>query len=296
MDKVQVGSGWGRAKGLPWAGIVISVVCLALVVLRNLFPGIFHMDAVSIGLLILAVAPWIRSAIKSIEVTGIGKIELNDVEKAAKKVEESDLPGLEDVGSAAPIEVTDPEPSETSSPEGSTAIESAPNYGAIPIAETHSPTQSFYKWAGHSLNFGGKIGYRPLLALAALEIQTSELAAESRTQAQLGSVRDLMLKALRYLCQVNEIPPLGLSVSGMLNRLKSKSVLTRNQGDGILAAMEMVNEVMHTSATPEAAQRTLDVAKEVIGSLDVIIRRTEIERMIRVKTGLGTSPADDQAQ
>ncbi|MBA0272321.1 hypothetical protein D7U77_06685 [Stenotrophomonas maltophilia] len=86
---------------------------------------------------------------------------------------------------------------------------------------------------------------------------------------------------------------MGLPTTGMIDRLKAKSVLTRSQGDGVLAAVEMVNEVVHTPATAEAAQRTLDVAKDVVRSLDYIIRKTEIERLIADRVGFGTSRIDD---
>lgn len=298
MSRAWIGHAVGRVKGLPWVGIVISVVCLALIVLRNLYPSVFQMDAISIGLLIVAVAPWIRSAIKSIEVAGVGKIELNDVEKAAKKVEESNLPGPDDAGVEFSAEASVLElPTATAPHEGNepatVGSPSASQHAVTPIADAYTVHPFSSQWEATKQVIGSSKGLRPLVELAALESSTAVLSSDARTQVQLVSLREMLLNCLRYLCQLRGIPSMGLPTTGMIDRLKAKSVLTRSQGDGVLAAVEMVNEVVHTPATAEAAQRTLDVAKDVVRSLDYIIRKTEIERLIADRVGFGTSRMDD---
>ncbi|WP_459047362.1 hypothetical protein [Stenotrophomonas sp. PSU_St99] len=273
------GISWSWIRSLPWVGIAISMICLALIVLRNLFPNIFKMDAISIGLLIVGVAPWIRSAIKSIEVAGVGKIELNDVEKVAKKIEASELPTPDDAPNL-PEGIQEPEQVEqvqrdaqaVSNDGNSWAEPKEPSKGGTGSA---SPLRFFYSIDGAPPK-RIKSGARPADDLVELELRTSLLPARSSSRVELSGLREIMLRGIRHLCQINSIPPLGLSATGMINRLMEKSVITPNQADGIVAAMKMLNEVEDTSTTPEAMRRTLDLAKEVVESLDVMIRKSEI--------------------
>ncbi|HFF6188738.1 TPA: hypothetical protein ACGCHN_001301 [Stenotrophomonas maltophilia] len=266
-------------------GIAISMLCLALIVLRNLFPNIFKMDAISIGLLIVGVAPWIRSAIKSIEVAGVGKIELNDVERVAKTIEASELPTPDDApilpdGMQEAEQVGQVLPdAQAASDEGKPEVEGEElkRGGASSQPSRHDFTYAIDGTWAKRMNSGA----RPAADLADLELRTSLLPARSSSRAELSGLREIMLRSLRYLCHINSIPALGLSTVSMMNRLMKKSVITPNQAGGIVAAMEMINEVEHTSATPEAMRRTLDLAKEVIESLDVMIRKSEIVELAR---------------
>lgn len=289
------GTSWIRS--LPWVGITISMLCLALIVLRNLFPNIFKMDAVSIGLLIVGVAPWIRSAIKSIEVAGVGKIELNDVEKVAKAIEASDLPTPDDapdlpegIQGAEQVEQAQPDV-KVASNEGNTSAEpKEPNKGST---GSRTPLTIFYTIDGAAPK-RIKSGARPADDLAELELRTSLLPAKSGSRAELSGIREIMLRSLRYLCHINSIPALGLSTVSMISQLMSKSVITARQAGGILAAVEMINEVEHSSATPEAMRRTLDLAKEVVESLDVLIQKSEVLGVARNRESLSGDEKDGE--
>jgi hypothetical protein len=67
---------------LKW--IVTGVACAALLV-RIIFPDV-KIDAVSLGLLALALLPWLSPLIKSAELPGGVKIEFQDVQEAVDKV------------------------------------------------------------------------------------------------------------------------------------------------------------------------------------------------------------------
>lgn len=65
--------------------IALTLVAVAIFAGRILFPHL-NIDAVSLGLLVLAVLPWLSPLIKSAEIPGVGKIEFRDVRSAAEKI------------------------------------------------------------------------------------------------------------------------------------------------------------------------------------------------------------------
>lgn len=282
-------------KCRPWTGITISVTCIALIVLRNIYPKIFAMDAASVGLLVVAVAPWIRSAIKSIELAGIGKIELNDVEAVAKEVGASDLP------SAGDEEVTqaDVGSSQAGSENGAkeetgnpTETQASGTQSDAPVANANFPKISFHDWVKRMSDDGGWSATSHGKSVVGLDFGSSVLSIKSWRQTQVDRARDTMLNYLRLLCQLYGIAPLGLSADGMLSRLQNCSAITSKQANGISAAMEMVNSVLQTPTTPEAMQRTLDVARDVNESLVVLVRKAEIARLSRDRDAVGHGGED----
>ena len=65
--------------------IIISVAALALIVSRWVWPKL-DIDAISIGLLIVAALPWLSSILESAKLPGGWEIKFRDLEKAAKLV------------------------------------------------------------------------------------------------------------------------------------------------------------------------------------------------------------------
>lgn len=65
--------------------VVISSVAAVAVVLHLFLPAL-RIDAVSLGLLALAVLPWLAPLVKSAELPGGFKIEFQDVKEAAERV------------------------------------------------------------------------------------------------------------------------------------------------------------------------------------------------------------------
>jgi len=65
--------------------IVITTGALAVLATRLAFPDL-KIDAVALGLLVLAVLPWLSPLVKSAELPGGFKIEFQDVKNAAERV------------------------------------------------------------------------------------------------------------------------------------------------------------------------------------------------------------------
>lgn len=68
----------------PLKVTITAVAALALAV-RVLFPAL-RIDAVSLGLLTVGLLPWLAPLIRSVELPGGLKIELQDVKKAAERI------------------------------------------------------------------------------------------------------------------------------------------------------------------------------------------------------------------
>src|SRR5215467_14257605 len=66
---------------LRW-GVTTAAVLAAI--LHVVFPSAVP-DAITAGFLILAFLPWLAPLIKSVEVPGVGKIELREVERKAEE-------------------------------------------------------------------------------------------------------------------------------------------------------------------------------------------------------------------
>jgi hypothetical protein len=64
---------------------VVTLVAVAAAVLHALFPQAVVPDAITAGFLLLAFLPWLAPLIKSVEVPGVGKIELREVERKAEE-------------------------------------------------------------------------------------------------------------------------------------------------------------------------------------------------------------------
>lgn len=70
--------------------IIITVIAVLVAVGHVWFPAI-KIDAITVTLLGIAVVPWLGPLFKSVELPGGVKVEYQELEKAAKKVEESGL-------------------------------------------------------------------------------------------------------------------------------------------------------------------------------------------------------------
>jgi hypothetical protein len=75
-----------QQKDYTWLRWLITIVAILVGLIRIKFPEL-SIDAVSLGLIILALAPWLSPIIKSIEIAGIGKIELQELKDKVQKLE-----------------------------------------------------------------------------------------------------------------------------------------------------------------------------------------------------------------
>ncbi|MEO6329474.1 MAG: hypothetical protein ABIO55_11090 [Ginsengibacter sp.] len=65
--------------------IIVSAVAIAVMLIHISNPRI-KIDAISLGLLLLACMPWLASIIKSIELPGVGKVEFQELKETVQKV------------------------------------------------------------------------------------------------------------------------------------------------------------------------------------------------------------------
>jgi len=65
--------------------VAISLGALAVIIVRALWPGL-NIDAVTLGLILVAILPWLSGLIKSAEFPGGWKIEFQDIKKAGERV------------------------------------------------------------------------------------------------------------------------------------------------------------------------------------------------------------------
>ena len=71
-----------------WLKVGISSAAGLLIITRLIWPDI-KIDAISIGLLIVALIPWLTSLVESMKFPGGWEIKLRDIEEAGKKVTET---------------------------------------------------------------------------------------------------------------------------------------------------------------------------------------------------------------
>jgi hypothetical protein len=88
----------GAEDSLRRLRLIVTLGALAIALLRLIFPQL-TIDAVTLGLLVIAVLPWIAPLIKSLELPGGWKVELREMQQVAAKAQEA---GLLESGSNAP--------------------------------------------------------------------------------------------------------------------------------------------------------------------------------------------------
>lgn len=71
-----------KTRATVIARLLVSVVAISAAVVHMIRPA-FIPDAITAGLLLLGALPWLSSIIKSIEITGIGKLELLEQRQAS---------------------------------------------------------------------------------------------------------------------------------------------------------------------------------------------------------------------
>ena len=72
-----------------WVKLIVTVVAVILLVARLIWPSL-KIDAVALGLLAIAVVPWLSSLIRSAEFPGGWKVEFRDVQSAGTKITGTD--------------------------------------------------------------------------------------------------------------------------------------------------------------------------------------------------------------
>lgn len=89
-----------RVTGITWLKTVITICAAACIVLRLIFPEI-KIDAITVGLLVIAVLPWFSSLIESAKLPGGWEVKFRDLQKAAAAITES-APSSETITKSTP--------------------------------------------------------------------------------------------------------------------------------------------------------------------------------------------------
>jgi len=268
----------------------ITLAALAILVLRVRYPEVVKIDAISIALIAVAVLPWLRSIVKSVEVAGLGKLELQDVERAARKVEDAGLPkrgeadgdaagtpGMESGngpggGAAAPEPAQEPSPAQADSgahPAAGTGTVEPQVAGktADPTAPTSDP-ERWWRLATHSqyreIDPIQRASYNALNSIGASLLRDSGLLTPDQAFTLLdGALRDLAA----------EYGVTSYSRAGSVRALTFMSALDGKQADAVLTAFNLLNAARHGVSSGLARTRAVDVALEVADSLNVIRTR-----------------------
>lgn len=64
--------------------VLITIIGVLLIAAHLIWPGA-KIDAITLGLVVLACLPWLSSIIKSIEIPGVGKLELQEIKDQLKE-------------------------------------------------------------------------------------------------------------------------------------------------------------------------------------------------------------------
>jgi hypothetical protein len=86
-----------KPTSFKWLRIAISATAVLLGVVHVVWPGL-SVDAVTLGLLVVAMLPWLTPLVKSLELPGGWKIEFRDLQRAASRADTAGLLAAEPSG------------------------------------------------------------------------------------------------------------------------------------------------------------------------------------------------------
>lgn len=74
-----------------WVKLIISIIALSLIAGRLIWPHI-NIDAIILGLLIVAILPWLTSLIESAKFPGGWEVKFRDIQAAGQKITAESTP------------------------------------------------------------------------------------------------------------------------------------------------------------------------------------------------------------
>nr|WP_312392946.1 hypothetical protein [Stenotrophomonas geniculata] len=274
-------------RDLQWAAIAITVGALTTVVLRALFPDAFKIDAISLALIVLAVLPWLRSIVKSVEVAGLGKLELQDVERAAQKVEDAGLPKPDESGVDNP-----------GSPEGGEETPADTDASVVnPVVKEDAGRRDASEREITDGARGPAANAEPAMLAPGARFDSSllgpyptkiyrrgrdwrsafqhsyEVTYQKNSQVRLESARQLLSRALGRLAM--EFGVSASTAEAAVDNLVRMGAFDEKQADAVMIAFNLINVASDGMVSVLAMERTLEVVDEVIKSLDVLRERAE---------------------
>lgn len=279
---------WLWLRELQWPAITMSAGAIGIVVLRMRYPDVFKLDTISVVLIVLAILPWLRSIVKSVEVAGLGKLELQDVENAARRVEDSGLPK--------------PDPSEPAVQGTSTAngsVDAADSDAGVGQGQDNPMVEGSAAEAAldivHSLpnrtvqtTIGAGIGKS---AYSYLKMQPFGFSSTDLvySDSRLAGAALLFTRGLQRLAK--EFGVAYTSSEDTISRLFGVGAIDAKQADALVTASSLLRAARGLEASGLAVQKTLDVVMNVVESLEVL-RKNEHSR--RTKVSAGTTAVADQ--
>ena len=212
--------------------LFITVAALLVALGHLIFPSV-TIDFVTVVLLLIAVVPWIAPIVKSVELPGGFKIQLQDVEEAAKELLRVD----------AVVQ---------------------PAAGEIRI-ETSAPQVTLDAKA--EIKFEAEVMNRAEAAVASLK----NVAGTDPNLALVG-FRIEIEKRLRELARNKGLDP-SLRVSAMLRELRRRELLPSRVASALSELIALGNQAAHGVAVePQTAEWVFEEGPEVLAALDRMLR------------------------
>lgn len=265
--------------------ILVSAVAITSVVIRGLFPSLIKLDAISVALIVIALLPWMRSVIKSIELPGIGKIEMREIDRIAQDARAAGMAGdTESSGAhreggasgktAESVHSYTRRASEQasawqSSSDGDHWAQSGPDGMAASVPATVRDFQKFQK-----MHASDDPTSRASFVLKRSRVRANELGASglSAVRIQMADMRSAIEAKLAELGYFHKI----VSWSGaaqMVSELRSEGAIDRMQSNTLLSVLDVIDRVLEgEEMTIPAAMKAIDLAGDVLETLDAMIK------------------------
>jgi len=111
MSRLQFWNFIKALSSLTSLKISITSISILLILVRLIWPNI-NIDSITLGLLVVAVLPWLSPLIKSVELPGGTKVEIRDLKAASDKiVGDTPIPSEQPKPEASYLEIADIDPS-----------------------------------------------------------------------------------------------------------------------------------------------------------------------------------------
>ena len=212
--------------------LFITVAALLVALVHLIFPSV-TIDFVTVVLLLIAVVPWIAPIVKSVELPGGFKIQLQDVEEAAKELLRVDA-----VVQPAAGEIR----IETSAPQVTLDAKAEIKFEAEVMDRAEAAVASLKNVAGTD----------PNLALVGFRIEIE--------------------KRLRELARNKGLDP-SLRVSAMLRELRRRELLPSRVASALSELIALGNQAAHGVAVePQTAEWVFEEGPKVLAALDRMLR------------------------
>jgi hypothetical protein len=210
----------------------ITVASLLIALAHLIFPSV-TIDFVTVVLLLVAVLPWVAPIVKSVELPGGFKIQLQDVKEAAKELLRVD-----------------------------TVIQ--PPAGEIRM-EDHAPEVALDARAG--IQFEAEVISRAEAAVTSLK----NVAGTDPNLALVG-FRIEIEKRLRELARNKGLDP-SLPLSAILRQLRGRELLPSRVGSALSDLIALGNQAAHGGAVdPRTAEWVFEEGADILVALDRMLR------------------------